>query len=245
MKRLALFIVFFAMSACADTNSVKLTCWILCRNNGSTPFTTGIVSNLVEGVNEIYRQVDLSFYIESISFTNDSYLADLQYSNAVQKKAICGIANNTGGLELYFVASITGTAVANPTAFHRYDGIVVGPGANARSLAHEIGHACNLRDIYNWHSGTNYIVTGSPLESRMPNDWGWYPPTITHSNVVERLLMYGFRSDYKADISYGDIHGLFYTNSWNRTTNKWDKHWNLDKAPVGFDIHGNRNPVSQ
>ena len=58
-------------------------------------------------------------------------------------------------------------------------------------------------------------------------------------------LMYGYRSDVKADISYGDIYGLHYTNSWNAVTRRWDRVWLLDNAPIGFGTHGNRNPMSQ
>ena len=57
--------------------------------------------------------------------------------------------------------------------------------------------------------------------------------------------MYGFRSDVKADIPYGDVFGLHYTNSWNNASHTWDRVWFLDNAPVGFGIHGSRNPTSE
>ena len=112
-----------------------------------------------------------------------------------------------GGLELYFIRSLSG----RPTAFSRKTGIVIGPRANARTVSHEIGHTCGLPDIYNFYRGTPLAVYGAPSKDRMVDDWGWYPPSVLHSNIVERLLMYGFRSDAKADISYGDVFGLHYT----------------------------------
>jgi hypothetical protein len=225
----------------ASTNSVKLNCWIIGDDGGNTAFTYDGVSNLVNKVNEIYSQVVLTFVIDSISHTNNTYLSDLIYTNTAQKHAICNITNNTGGLELYFIRSLSG----RPTAFCSLRGIVIGPNANARTVAHEIGHACGLPDIYNYYTGTSLAVYGSPSKDRMVDDWGWYPSSVSHSNSVERLLMYGIKSNVKADISYGDVFGLHYTNFWNRTTRKWERVWKLDNAPIGFGLHGNRNPQSR
>lgn len=241
MKRGCLSAAIAFISVIAIASPVKLHCWILRQNNGAAYFTAGDVSNMVQSVNEIYSQVALTFKIESISYTNNTQLADLVYPNAVQTAAICNITNNTGGLELYFLNSLMGRA----TAFRRRDGIVIGPNANFRTVAHEIGHACGLSDIYNSYSETNLMVSGMPTRDRMPHDWGWYRPSMTQQDLVEKLLMYGYTSTTKADMTYGDIYGLYYTSSWNQVTRKWDKHWFLGLAPVGFGEHGNRNPTSQ
>lgn len=225
----------------ASANEVKLCCWIVRNNDGAAGFTATEVTNLVSGVNQIYRQVAMSFVIDSLSYTNNTYLSDLVYSNRAQRNAICNITNNTGALELYFIHELNGS----PTAFHNINGIVIGPSANERSVSHEIGHACNMRDIYDVHQGTSLSVTGFPAKVRMPDDWGWYPPSLTHADLVKKLLMYGFKSNIKTDISYGDIYGLRYTNSWNSARRDWDKNWFLDLVPIGFGLHGNRHPVSQ
>lgn len=228
-------------SILAGADSVRLSCWIVGNDGGATAFTCDGVSNLVNGVNEIYSQVALFFVIDSISYTNDTYLSDLIYTNAVQRAAICNITNNTGGLELYFIRSLSG----RPTAFSGSGGIVIGPRGNARTVSHEIGHSCGLPDIYNFYRGTALAVYDSPSKGRMPDDWGWYPSSVSHSNIVERLLMYGFRSDVKADISYGDVFGLHYTDSWDNASHTWSRAWFLDNAPVGFGTHGRRNPASE
>ncbi len=178
---------------------------------------------------------DLTFEIESISITNDSYLANVQLTNSTQWVALTSIERNTGMLELYFVPSLEGGA----TAFYSRWGIVVGPSANVRTLSHEIGHACGLPDVYVSHRETSLQVQGLPSKDRMPDDWGWYPPSLTHQQLLQRLLMYGVFSSSKADLSYGDIYGLYYTRSAGVKT------WHLNQAPVGFGRHGNRNPVSQ
>jgi len=41
------------------------------------------------------------------------------------------------------------------------------------------------------------------------------------------------------------LFGLHYTNSWNSASHTWDRVWFLDNAPVGFGIHGSRNPTSE
>lgn len=241
MKKFVFWAMMLPAILHADTNSVKLTCWILCQDNGSSAFSAGTVSNLVQGVNEIFSQVDLSFYIGSVSLTNDSGLANLVYANSSQKNAICSITNGTDGIELYFVNSLLG----RPTAFSRADGIVIGPLANAQTVAHEIGHACGLSDIYNRSSETSLKVTVKPQKDRMPDDWGWYPPTIMQTNIIQRLLMFGYRNSDKADLSFGDIFGLYYTSERNVSTGQFTNVWHLGNAPVGFDRHGNCHPVSQ
>lgn len=239
--RTAVLCALLSGSILAGADSVGLCCWIVGNDGGDTAFTCDDVSNLVNGVNEIYSQVALSFVIDSISYTNNTYLSDLTYTNAVQRAAICNITNNTGGLELYFIRSIGG----RPTSFSGKGGIVIGPRANARTVSHEIGHSCGLTDIYNFYRGTALAVYDSPSKDRMPDDWGWYPSSVSHSNIVERLLMYGFRSDVKADISYGDVFGLHYTDSWDDASQTWNRVWFLDNAPVGFGTHGRRNPASE
>ena len=109
----------------------------------------------------------------------------------------------------------------------------------------EIGHACGLCDIFDAGVGTALSVSGMPSESRMPDDWGWYPPEVTHADIIKRHLMYGGRSDTKADMSYGDIYALYYTKTLNANGTGFNREWHLENAPVGFGLHCNRNPMSQ
>lgn len=232
----ALFLLFFAvLTGVSWADSVKMKCWVVSNGTNTGGHTGESVTNIVNGVNEIYSQVCLKFEIDSVSYTNDTYLANVHLTNSTQWVTLSSIERNTGMLELYFVPSLEGGA----TAFQTRLGIVVGPSANARTLSHEIGHACGLPDIYVGHRGTSYRVQGQPSKNRMPDDWGWYPPSDSHEQLVKRLLMYGVFSTSKADLSYGDIYGLHYTESGGIKT------WFLDQAPIGFGLHGNRHPVSE
>ncbi len=233
---LALLASFFSMG-----ETVKLHCWIVGDDDGGTSCSADSIQALVDGINQIYNQVALSFSIGSVSFTNDTRLSDLVYSDAAQRNAICAITNNTDGLELYFIRHLEG----RPTAFYRSDGIVIGPRANVRSVAHEIGHACGMKDVYDRASGTGLVVEGFPAKNRMPHDWGWYPSETTQADILGRLLMYGYTSDSKADIPFGDVYGLYYVNSWNPISGGYDRDWRLGLAPVGFEAHATRCPVSR
>ena len=221
--------------------SVDLYCWIVAEDNGQTIHSHSSVSNSVSELNKIFSQVAMNFSIRSIVQTNSTYLANIVYTNNQQITELCSIASQTGGLEIYFVRSIT----HGVNAFCGASGIAISSSCNRTTLAHEIGHACGLSDIYDEHSETNLNVTGMPSRVRMPQDWGWYPEFITQADVIQRLLMYGYDTSSKGDISKGDVYGLSYDNVWNAARQNWDKTWVLGMIAVGFKEHGSRNPVSQ
>ena len=86
--------------------SVKLTVWIVGNNDGSyyaSDATT--VSNMVRGVNKIYEQIGVSFYIDSISYTNRGEwlrLCDSKGNYLRQRRFdLANASRNTGGVELY------------------------------------------------------------------------------------------------------------------------------------------------
>ncbi len=93
-------------------------------------------------------------------------------------------------------------------------GIIIKASANAKTLAHEIGHACGWYDIY-CKSG-NSIVTQlreGLRQSWMPLDWSngtgcrFYNPLLSQYQVIQRLLMFGEGSNVKCDIPSGGVYG--------------------------------------
>ena len=194
----------------------------------------------LSGVNDIYAQVGRRFELASIhSITNANWL-DVQWQSGQWPafNYIVNYTNGTGGIEVYFVRSI-----ARANGLTTYGGIVVKGGIGPNTLAHELGHAQDLPDVYvNGKPGVN-DVTGLVSRARMPSDWGspvdegYYPPTLVHSNLVQRLLMYGVGNSYKKDISSGDIHSIWrpvFTSGAYSETN----------APIGFFSNASSNPVS-
>lgn len=220
---------------------IDLYCWIVADDRGSTQHSVTSVSNDVDELNKIFTQVGMSFTVLSISFTNSTHLTNIVLTNEQQIAELCSITNATGGLELYFVKTISNDA----NAFWVPSGIAVSSSHNRTTLAHEVGHACGLDDIYEAHKETAHRVTGAPCKAWMPRDWGWYPDRIMQTNIIQRLLMYGYDTTSKGDISRGDVYGLSYNYEWNATSNKNDKVWRLGLVPVGFKDHGIRHPVSQ
>lgn len=231
----AMLVVFLVLTV--HSAPIKLYCWIVQDDGGRSPHSETTLTNHLATVNRIYSQVAMRFSIESISYTNSTRLTAVNYTNDVQNAELCALGHVTDGLEVYFVNSIT----HNVTAFQWSHGIVVGDRANGTTLAHEIGHACGLSDIYDvFPDETSLAVVGNPERNRFTHDWGWYPENLTHADIVKKLLMYGYGSDTKGDISRGDVYGLWYHHA-DGTTNKV---WQLGLAPVGFKLHGNRHPVS-
>ena len=231
--------VYIILAGSCFAAPIKLSFWIV-EGIQSNVYQPSNISNIVEDVNLIFRQVDMSFEIVSLLCTNDDSIARIDKSNWTQISNLVDIAHNTDGLELYFVDDITGLSVA----FSAKGGIVLKKGVNSHTVAHEIGHACGLSDIYTKDENETMFVTGLPSKNRMPDDWGWYPRSMGQSDVIKQLLMYGVSSPDKADISYGDIHGVYYTNIWNRATREWNRVWCEGPAPVGFERHGKRSPRS-
>lgn len=239
MEVLCVFVMTLALLTCAEP--IGLHCWIVANNEGVTTHSCATVTNNVVELNKIFTQVAMSFSIQSITYTNSTYLANVVFTNNQHIAELCSITNGTGGLEVYFVETISDGV----DAFFVPSGIAVSSSYNRTTLAHEVGHACGLADIYENHAETSLCVTGTPCQAWMPCDWGWYPDRVMQTDVIQRLLMYGYDTTSKGDISRGDVYGLSYNSVWNATSNRWDKVWRLGLIPVGFKTHGNRTPVSQ
>ena len=220
------------------SQTVGVSCWIVGTGQGGAPKALVSVSNDVQELNRVFRQVAMSFVVESIIQTNDTRLSNVLYNDDSRTDELCGMAAGIAGLKLFYVSSID-----EVTAF-RYgdDCIILGPGSNERTLAHEMGHLCGLRDIYDWNVDTTLRVEGPSAKNRMPYDWGRYKAADDHAAVIRRLLMYGYTAEDKTDISYGDVYGLWCstTNRLDSGTNVSETVWHLSPAPIGFHFHGKR-----
>ena len=116
------------------------------------------------------------------------------------------------GLEIYFITGEGGKT--EPLGTHNSYGIIIKASANAKTIAHEIGHACGWGDIY-CKNGDNIITElyGNVKQSWMPADWGngtgcrFYVPMLALYEIIGRLVMYGKGSDMKCDIPMGSVYG--------------------------------------
>lgn len=199
------------------------------------------ILNTLNDVNRIFRQVSMSFRLRSCIYTNDSELCVIDSTNVDQVVSLGMILEAKGGLNLYVVPTVVG----NELGFENGFSIVVSQPLDARALAHEIGHACGLSDIYAYHQETSLEVQGSSRKNWMPYDWGRYRNGAEHSAVIRNLLMYGYQVPESIDLSYGDIYGLWYTKDDVPGTDQVTNIWHRSNAPVGFHFHGNRHPRSE
>ena len=203
--KLALIACFMVLGKCACCSPIPLRCLIVGSDGGAVPVSAETVSNKVDEVNRIFRQAAMSFTVESCVVTNAVGLFEIDETNVVQRSLLYSMLPNGDGLKMIYVNRISG----DTEAFWSHYGIIITASARAEVVAHEIGHACGLTDIYDhcdgvYFSGADYRVD----EVKLPYDWGSYDWLLAHDDLVKRLLMYGYHLDEKADIPAGGVFGL-------------------------------------
>lgn len=235
---LAFFSLGLALVSRAD---IPICAYVVCGTNGTQMAASpATVSDYVKNLNFVFSQVCIDFQLVHYGvITNEDWLS-ICGSNESQYEALCATTNSTGGLELYFVREID-----DCTAFKTTSGVVISQEANWRTVAHEVGHLCGLRDIYDEHDGTPLRVTGRSSESRMPRDFGRPDFSVPHAERIKRLLMYGYWSETKLAISGGDIYGLGRKLRLNESTGDYDIVWDLFNVEVGFWEHGTCTPACE
>lgn len=199
--------------------SVKTTVWIVQDDRGNNASRSADqVRAMMTEVNKIYEQIGVSFYIDSISYTNKEDWLDISkpmnnisVSDLVKRRQLVNLSKNTGGLELYFVDKISDRAAADSDAY----GIVLSSKATAKGLAHELGHAFGCSDVYHVKKSDRQtpIQDNELKQSLVQLDWNngtgcrYYPSNATQSNVICSLLMCGYHFSKALDLSAGSIHG--------------------------------------
>ena len=229
-----------------NPSSVKIRAWII--GDGQQWATTpSQVSRMVGRANQLYTQVGIDFRLESVGWiTNFNWMVVEKAENSWPlTQQIVDCTNNTDGLEVYIVSNIK-----YATGLHHPGGVIISSAAPLVTLAHEIGHACGLEDIYDQHSESGLTLSATIERENLPNDWGslsavrYYNRTLQYPDLLKRLLMYGVSHETKSDISYGDITGLWKENVYDETNLTWNTIWHHSAAPIGFSLHGTNSPVS-
>ena len=240
----------------------KITAWIVTGKNDTFPRRVEDVENMIAPLNDIYRQVGVSFYLDSVIVTNIPAAYNLLYDTTTNDiwhfYRLVDIGRNTGGIECYFVNDLVrANGKRGPAAANCDCGIVLTAGAAANVLAHEIGHAFGLKDVYasNREKDTSILPSDElsvGLErircSSCWEDWNggcqghgdggerYYRAGTTLENVLHRLVMYGVdqEGDGQRDLSCGNVRGVWYIES------NGVRHWEKSDAPVGFLNNSNK-----
>ena len=195
--------------------AVPVVAWITCDDDGTPAFLESQIGPLLDDANLLLRQVCISCYVHQVSYTNcGNWLAleNFDSTDFWQKAiAIVSVSNHVGGIEMHFVEEIDEIEGLNTSG-----GIVLPAETSGRVLAHEIGHAFGLRDIYDEHRYAVGSVVGRVRKDRCQDDWtgdddrGFYKDadTLPQAELIRRLVMYGYADPDSADFSWGDIEGL-------------------------------------
>ena len=227
-----------------EEKKVKLFVWVVADDDdGVNPaFTRNEVESWVNSVNDIYKQVGIKFEIDQNQGFN--YIPDTPTdyrvitsqriaSELVDYPQSIPFPRTEAGLEIFFIENLS--YVRGVSYPHR--GIIIpkttGTVPNRKditfkTLAHELGHACGLNDIY--HNKNDKILssqintnslwiqedcTCTTLDnnpsSNIMSVAGYYESDLKHVDLMKRLLMYGVgssTSDNRGDISLGNVFGI-------------------------------------
>ena len=230
--------------------TVNLRAWIIENlQEQLRPIEPNEVRQMVNDANDIYAQIGVKLSLaEPIVITNipDAYNA-LYYlqTNAISTWSsgrIVDIASGTGGLECYFINGFVDKD--HIKAINEKHGIVVTSRATRYTLAHEIGHAFGMDDIYSTNSDVKesgdplFSISNSEMASycHMRYDWNggcnghgsggvrYYRQGAMMKDIVSRMLMLGLvgEVDEGRDIANGDVYGVGFTNGVSRIWFKGD-----------------------
>ncbi len=226
-----------------EKKTVPVYLHIVRDNTGTiSPMTVPRFQTLLSEVNQLYEQAGIEFQLASnVLYTNKSEWLEISTSdNWAEYGQLQSWSSHTGGIEVYCVAKFEG-GLYNGMDWkpsNAGDGLTIVSNAMARTLAHEIGHACGLPDIYvaaPVNNPTNQLPNSLIEQAWISSDWceniphGGYGASLTQPELVQRLLMYGVDLFDAVDLPCGSVHGL------NRDGGE-------ETLAVGLTGMGNRTP---
>ena len=226
----------------ASETVIPLYAWIVSGTNGPATNAAGVRA-MVAGANDIYRQVGRRFVLQEpveVLPTNQAWAVLAPDTNGVWTafRELIDTHHVTNGVEVYFVESLVGAGGLTLPG-----GCAVRATANPNSLAHELGHAQGLPDIYAREVAGMPDVSGFASLERNPGDWGtsssegYYVSGFLQSEIVLRTLMNGLCSPVKRDLTTGGIHSIWKPAFSNEP-------YRESVAPVGFFDNAYPNPHS-
>ncbi len=194
--------------------TVQIRAYVICDANGVPAVSTSTINGWITEANRIYRQAAMTFTLADIvPITTRPEWFDIDNSTIFYE--MTSYANNTGGLELYCVNSINNangqhSDMRLPFGDSRR-GMAVSADASLQTLAHEIGHACGLSDMYLYDAGDGLLSEEKTytLNWSGGNGTGYYSPTLAYRDLTYRVIMNSARPSFsRADIPLYYLSGI-------------------------------------
>ena len=212
----------------APVTTIGIHAMIICEDN-KCPVTEERIEEMISSANEIYEQVCIQFYLASLTVTNLPSAYNILPSSVTNNigdvwshSRLAGLMSNTGGIECYFVNGIVNNhgEITSIRGLTSNSGVVIARQGNLITLAHEIGHLCGADDIYDSDQESSDMVSEYVSYEHTLSDWNggcaghgasgarYYPHGQKLCFLIPKLLMYGYGSENKRDITFGDVYGL-------------------------------------
>ncbi len=177
-------------------------------------------NTLLQEVNQIWEQAAIEFKLAGnvMYIDNEDWLELSSYNDWEELEHLQTNDFNTGGIEVYCVNKFQGNNVLgmNYSPDNACAGLTIATNATALTLAHELGHACGLDDIYikRTVNGITNELLDDPIDmSYFFADWsedainGGYGDLSVHQ-LLKNLLMYGVEEDTAVDLPADKIWGI-------------------------------------
>jgi len=212
LKNMMKALTMLLFVACCNTALGGI--YIVCNDDGSNPVVTKEhVVSVFADANKVLAQGGIHFPVTTneVQYINRSTWKILRYNSPSFGRILrdMGAVPKHGALRIFFVDTIDGS---NRVGFNGRRCLVVAKNATGMVLAHEIGHACGLRDIYATQDGLSIADAGVVKAAYLdPLDWGagYYADDLQQTNLITRLLMYGYIHPNMGHIPHGRVYGVY------------------------------------
>ena len=191
------------------------------EHSGSCPISKSGIERLVEGVNEIFSQVGVRFTLNTniVHIVNEKW-REIKIGSSEQHDLACSF-QWTCGLPICFVGKLVAEHESRKILSCFSDGhvLVVDEVVTPQILAHELGHAAGLTDVYYDDAECNLLEVVSGKDD-VPGDWssqgniGFYAHGLLQRDIIRRLLMCGYAGDDHVDIPQGKVKGYEHVMRW-------------------------------
>lgn len=234
------------------TDLEETDAWVFIVGDGSKyAATPSHVTNVFNATNQRVSQFGTKLRIAGIIYTNNPAWFDIADSNVAHTN-MGTVAIPTNSLRVFFVDKIDG---GDTLGFNGDYSMAVSATTDiaklATILAHEVGHACGLNDIYPWYEDigngipfTDIFDAGVVRKDRMEDekDWGagYYQHDLLHTNLLTRLLMHGYYHENMNHVPHGSVYGIHY--EWVRIGTTWVKQVHKSNAKIGLNSITRRRP---